>query len=326
MHILIADNSRSILDIVSKQVVSRGNTVTTFQDGQDVYDYVTAGHPFEILLTSLELPNVSGLELCWAANACAENGTSNYSIVMSSSSDVETLVEALDSGADDFLAKPFLQQELNARIRAAERTVSAQNELLRLARKDDLTNISNRRDFFQRIDNKMMSFTAKKASSMITFDVDHLRQINEKYGYEAGDAMLVALAGAIENEAIIFGRLGSQEFGVFLHEVPIEKAETIAESIRKKIARLTVTHNENSLNVSVTLGACSVPANDSKETALKKARQALDAAKNLGRNRTVVWGSVDHQSSIEETPSVQGYDHINGKSQVTSHALKLATM
>ncbi|MEP1441876.1 MAG: response regulator, partial [Hyphomicrobiales bacterium] len=167
MHVVIADNSRSILDLVSKQVTKRGNTVTTFQDGQDVYEYLTAGHQFEILLTSLELPNVSGLELCWAANACADNSSSNYSIVMSSSSDVDTLVEALDSGADDFLTKPFLPQELNARIRAAERTVSAQTELMRLASRDDLTNICNRRNFFARIEKKLLSLNAKKASSFI---------------------------------------------------------------------------------------------------------------------------------------------------------------
>ena len=96
MRVVIADNSRSELGMVSKQGVSRGNTVTTFQGGQDVYEYLTAGNLFKILLTPLELPNVSGLELCWAANPCADNGSSNYSIAMSSSNNVEPLVEAYD--------------------------------------------------------------------------------------------------------------------------------------------------------------------------------------------------------------------------------------
>lgn len=326
MHVLIADNSRSILDMITKQVVSRGNTVTTFQDGQDVYDYLTAGHPFEILLTSLELPNVSGLELCWAANACADNGSSNYSIVMSSSNDVDTLVEALDSGADDFLTKPFLQQELNARLRAAERTVSTQTELIRLASKDDLTNVSNRRDFFKRVDKKMISLNAKKPSALIMFDVDHLREVNEKHGQDAGDTVLAALAQAVDNEKIVMGRLGSEEFGVFLHEASIEEAETIAEVMRNKIANLSIPYKKQTLSITVSVGVCSLPTHKNIDSALKKARQALDAAKNGGRNKTVVWGSIEHQSSIENTTSVQGYDHINEKAQVTSHALKLASV
>lgn len=324
MHVLIADNSRSILDLISNQVVRRGNTVTTFQDGQEVYDYLTSNQPFDILLTSLELPNVSGLELCWETSTIADNGASAYAIVMSSSSDVDTLVEALDSGADDFLTKPFLQEELNARLRAAERTVSAQTELIRLASKDDLTNICNRRNFFLRIEKKLMSLNAKKDSSMIMFDVDHLRQINEKHGQCAGDAILVAVAEAVDNENIIFGRLGSEEFGVFLHEVSINKAKKIAEAIRKKISNLSIPYNDHALNVTISSGVCEIPTHKDIDSALKKARQALDAAKNGGRNKTVVWGSVDHQSSIEETTSVQGFDHINDKAQTTSHALKAA--
>lgn len=326
MHVLIADNSRSILDLVSNQVLKRGNTVTTFQDGQEVYDYLTAGHPFEILLTSLELLNVSGLELCWAANACADNGSSNYSIVMSSSSDVDTLVEALDSGADDFLTKPFLPQELNARLRAAERTVTAQTELIRLASKDDLTNICNRRNFFLHIEKKLVSLAAKKNSSMIMFDVDHLRQFNEKHGQDAGDCILVAVTEAVDNENIIFGRLGSEEFGIFLHEVSIAKAEKIAEAIRKKISNLSIPYNNQTMSVTISSGVCDLPTRKDIDLALKKTRQALDAAKNSGRNKTVVWGSIEHQTSIEDTTSVQGFDHINGKSQTTSHALKAAIM
>lgn len=326
MHVLIADNSRSILDLISNQVVKRGNTVTTFQDGQEVYDYLTGSQPFDILLTSLELPNVSGLELCWETSTIADNGASAYAIVMSSSSDVDTLVEALDSGADDFLTKPFLQQELNARLRAAERTVSNQTELIRLATKDDLTNICNRRNFFRRVEKKLMSLTAKKNSSLIIFDIDHLRHVNEKHGQDAGDCILIAIAEAVDNEKYILGRLGGEEFGIFLHEASTAKAEKISEAIRQKISNLSIPYKDQVLSVTISAGVCELHANKGIDAALKKARQALDAAKNDGRDKTVVWGSIEHQSSIEETTSVQGFDHINGKTQTTSHALKAAIM
>ncbi|MEP1442401.1 MAG: diguanylate cyclase, partial [Hyphomicrobiales bacterium] len=123
-----------------------------------------------------------------------------------------------------------------------------------------------------------------------------------------------------------FGRLGSEEFGIFLHEVPVEEAETIAEIIRNKVLNLPIPFNDKTLKVTISLGVCHLPAHKKIDSALKKARQALDAAKNDGRNKTVVWGSVEHQSAIEETVSIQGYDHINDKVQTTSHALKSATL
>lgn len=325
MHIVIADNSRSILEMISKQVTERGNTVTTFQDGQDVYDYLSACRPFDILLTSLELKNISGLELCWAANACADSVSSKYSIVMSSSSDVDTLVEALDSGADDFLKKPFLQQELNARLRAAERTVTAQNELLRLASKDALLNISNRRDFFNRVDGKLIEASANKQSSLILLEMDNLASINEEYGHKAGDALLIALKQVVDIKNMIFGRLGGSEFGVFLDKVSIDKAEIIAEAIREKIAKIAIPFNDNTLRAIVNIGVAPLQSYKDITSAMKKAHQALQAAKNLGRNQAVIWGSILHQSSVEQISSVQGFDHFNDKVHSISPALKLTS-
>lgn len=320
MYIVVADSSRLIREYVSKQILERGNTLIEFSNGLEVYDYITSKKPMDILLTSLELPEVSGLELCWEANVRSMDGEPNYTIVMSSSSNLETLVEALDSGADDFLKKPFVKEELHARLRAAERTVSAQRELMRLANNDNLTNISNRRDFFNKIDKSLFNSTKREDSSMIILDLDDFKRINDAYGYKFGDKFLVAIAQAVAQEHQILGRLSGGQFGVYLPQTTEEQAYAFAEKIRKNISNIQIKFDNKSVSVTVSVGVYTSKKKEGSEAIACFTSQALNAAKYSGHNHTVVWGSLEHQASVETTSSVQGYDHLQEKTaDLSSH-------
>ena len=107
-------------------------------------------HCIDALITSAELKHISGVELCWEARLLATCRRPIYVLMMSSRKyDQRSLIEALDSGADDFIGKPPLAEELFARLRAAERILSMQHELIRLATIDPLTGLCNRRGFFE---------------------------------------------------------------------------------------------------------------------------------------------------------------------------------
>src|SRR5882724_510047 len=103
----------------------------------------------DAVITSMELGAMSGLELCWETRVLAGRDRPIYVILMSSSVDKSRLGEALDSGADDFISKPPVPDELYARLRAAERLAMMQRELVRLASVDPLTGVHNRRAFFE---------------------------------------------------------------------------------------------------------------------------------------------------------------------------------
>ena len=103
----------------------------------------------EALITSAELKHMSGVELCWEARLLATCRRPIYVLMMSTQYDQRSLIEALDFGADDFIGKPPLAEELYARLRAAERILSMQRELIRLATIDPLTGLCNRRGFFE---------------------------------------------------------------------------------------------------------------------------------------------------------------------------------
>jgi two-component system, cell cycle response regulator len=137
MRIALVDPSRTTRLIVARMLEARGHDVVP-------------DPCIQALITSAELKHISGVELCWETRLLATCRRLIYVLMMSSQYDQRSLIEALDSGADDFIGKPPLAEELYARLRAAERILSMQHELIRLATIDPLTGLCNRRGFFER--------------------------------------------------------------------------------------------------------------------------------------------------------------------------------
>ena len=149
MRIVLVDPSRTVLKYVARLLEARDHEVRPFVDGAGALAYTKSDPDVDALITSSELITMTGIELCWEARLVASCRRPIYVILMSSNQDRYTLGEALDSGADDFISKPPVPEELYARLRAAERLASMQRELIRLATTDPLTGARNRRAFFE---------------------------------------------------------------------------------------------------------------------------------------------------------------------------------
>src|ERR1700726_2609655 len=113
------------------------------------------------------------MELCWQARLVADSRRPLYIILMSSIGDPRKIGEALDSGADEFIGKPPVPEELYARLRAAERVETMQRQLIMLATTDPLTGLMNRRAYFAHEDEAFRCENAAHVISMIMFDIDH---------------------------------------------------------------------------------------------------------------------------------------------------------
>jgi two-component system cell cycle response regulator len=148
MRIVVVDPSRTALKAVSRLLESDGHVASTFVDGQEALDFIKSNPDVSALITSAELTSISGLELCWETRLLSGYDRSIYTILMSSNSDQKHLINALDSGADEFIRKPPAGEELYARLRSAERLLRLQRELIRLAMVDPLTGLFNRHAFF----------------------------------------------------------------------------------------------------------------------------------------------------------------------------------
>src|SRR5664280_402744 len=181
---------------------------TPFPDGAEAFSHIQRDERVRVLITSAELPSMSGVELCVRVRTFLENRRPRYIIIMSSNDEYTKCVQALDNGADDFIHKPPIAEELRARLRTADRVTSMQYELVRLATTDFLTGLSNRRAFFENAAKVAMSAQYGHAVSAVMFDLDHFKQINDAHGHDIGDVVLKRVAAEIASLPGVSGRLG----------------------------------------------------------------------------------------------------------------------
>ena len=286
MRIVLVDPSRTVLRIVTKLIEQGQHEVRPFVDGRAALDYIKSDAEVRALITSTEPESISGVGLCAEARSLASSRRPLYIIVMSSSDDKHHIVSALDHGADDFISKPPIPEELSARLRAADRVTSMQRELIHNATTDFLTGVFNRRAFFEMAAHVCARAQTGAPLSAIMCDIDHFKNINDVHGHQAGDIVLRGVAAAAKSLGQVIGRLGGEEF-CFLVQLPLEEAVRFAESFRVTIADLRFESGSEKLSITCSFGVAQWQPGDTIDRLLRAADIALYEAKVDGRNRVV---------------------------------------
>jgi diguanylate cyclase (GGDEF)-like protein len=287
MRIALVDPSRTTRLIVTRMLEARGHEVVPFADEREALGEIERDLRIDALITSAELTHMTGLELCWETRLLASCKRPIYVLMMSSQYDQRNLVEALDSGADDFIGKPPMAEELFARLRAAERIASMQRELLRLATTDPLTGLCNRRGFFEQAIEARARTVPDGSLSAILLDIDNFKQINDSYGHEAGDEAIRACAQAARLDAAVTGRLGGDEFALLLEQRSLPEAVEIAEDLRRRLASRPFETGKGQIRLTWSVGVGEAKPDDTVDQLLARADAALYSAKAGGRNRVV---------------------------------------
>ena len=288
MRIALVDPSRTTRLIVTRMLEARGHEVVPFADERDALARVKADPDVDALITSAELKHMSGVELCWETRLLATCRRPIYVLMMSSQYDQRSLIEALDSGADDFIGKPPLAEELYARLRAAERLASMQRDLIRLATTDPLTGLCNRRGFFEQATELCARAAPPDGSlSAIILDIDNFKHINDSFGHETGDEAICCCARAAFLSEAVVGRLGGDEFALLLEDRTLPQAVEIAEGLRTRLATQPFDTGKGRITLTWSLGVGEGRAGDSVDQILARADAALYDAKLQGRNRVV---------------------------------------
>ncbi len=166
-------------------------------------------------------------------------------------------------------------------------------QLEKLSRTDRLTGLNNRGYWQECLEKAYSHFKRyQKQFSLVIFDIDHFKKINDNYGHQAGDEVIKQCAAtllACARETDICGRYGGEEFVVILTDSDAKKAKVFAERLRQKMEKLTVVHADKEIKFTVSLGVCQL--NEKIETAkawLELSDQALYQSKKGGRNQTTI--------------------------------------
>jgi two-component system cell cycle response regulator len=287
MHIALVDPSRTTRLIVARMLEARGHAVLPYADEREALVQIKADPCIEAVITSAELTHMSGLEFCWETRLIATCRRPVYVLMMSTEYDQRSLIEALDSGADDFIGKPPLAEELYARLRAAERLATMQRELIRLATIDPLTGLCNRRGFFELATEACARTIPGGRLSAIILDIDNFKYINDSYGHETGDEALRACASAARMDEALAGRLGGDEFALLLEARTLPQAIEIAEDLRLRLAARPFDTGKGQITLTWSVGVGEANPGDTVDQILARADAALYNAKLAGRNRVV---------------------------------------
>src|SRR5260370_2346334 len=223
MRFSVVDPSRTVLKFIARLPANRNSEVRPFVAAREALECVRSDLSVGALITSDELlpmSEMSGIELCWEARLCATWRRPIYIILMSCDRDQHKLIEALDSGADDFIGKPPVAEALYERVRSGERLANMQQELLRLALTDSLTCVLNRRAFFESGEEVCERGHALDCLSAIVIDIDHFKRINDVCGHDVGDEAIRRVAEEVAAENAITGRPGAAEFRMLLQAPP----------------------------------------------------------------------------------------------------------
>ena len=284
MHAAVVDPSRVVLKLITQLLAQRGDTASEFQDSDAALRKIKNDPTVDVLITSLEVQPISGLELCWEARLAMPASRPLYIIVMSSLSDENKLAEALDCGADDLIAKPVNPLELHARLRMAGRLKAAQLHLVRLAETDPLTALFNRRAFFERL-NQRIRQPEHATLSAVLLDIDHFKGVNDVYGHDIGDMVIKRIASEASKLSNLVGRLGGEEYGLILEGYPENRALTLSDTLRRACAEIPFNVGKETFHVTCSLGVSPWRAGDTADGLLKNADIALCRAKAEEGNR-----------------------------------------
>ncbi len=286
MRIVLVDPSRAIQRAMTELIVPGEHEVLAFSEGQKALDCIDADDGVRALITSVQLADISGIQLYAAARKLVGSRRPLFIIVMSSTNDYGLVVQALDNGADDFIRKPPFPEELRARLRAADRLTLMQRDWIKYATTDALTGLLNRRAFFDDATEACKGMDAGSPLSAIIFDVDQFKRINDMHGHQTGDIVLANLGAAVRTVSSgIIGRLGGEEF-CLLVSCDLADAVEVAESVRRSIKVLRFTQPQP-FGITCSFGVAEWERGDTIDRILRRADIAMYEAKNTGRDRVV---------------------------------------
>ena len=288
MRVVLVDPSRTVLKWVTRLLEARDHEVMPFTDGLEALACIKSDERVSALITSAAPHSISGVELCWEARLTATHRRPIYVLMMSSNQDWRSVIEALDCGADDFISKPPVPEELYARLRVAERLDTMQRELILLATTDPLTSVFNRRAFFEQANDACVVAREGAPLAAVMVDIDHFKSVNDKFGHGVGDVVLRDVAQAGAEAGRLIGRLGGEEFALLLDGCNAVQGVAVADRLRLKIASLRWESSMGPLQITASFGVSEWQPGDTIDQLLKRADVALYEAKAHGRNRVVV--------------------------------------
>ncbi len=290
IKILIVDDSRFYRKIIRDLLQIHKYQTVEAADGLEALELLARHNDIAMVVTDYNMPGMNGFELVKEIRATYNRDKLSI-IGLSTEGSSSMSARFIKSGANDFLNKPFGHEEFYCRISQSVVMMENIQRIMDLSNKDPLTDLYNRRFFFEAA-YKMLA-SAKRDQITVSIgmlDIDYFKKVNDTYGHDIGDEVIKHLASTLSNrfrDTDVVARFGGEEFCVLMVNMEKEHVFSVYEELRRKIAATTLTFADQTVQYKVSVGVC-CQAMDSVEEMIKQADLMLYEAKEGGRNRVVV--------------------------------------
>ncbi len=308
MKILLVEDSRAVAALLVERLATFGHEVNLAENGQVAFDKFCEAPP-DLVLMDIELPVMNGFEVTHRIRSfeAMQKWAWTPIVFLTASDSQANLVMAIEAGADDYLVKGVPEDVLHAKMKAMAR-IAAMRQLLSIANlkleqqasRDGLTGLFNRRWMDLNVDHAWEESVRKSCPfAILMLDIDNFKKYNDRYGHQAGDDCLRAVAHAVETEVArtnaegltkdaFAARYGGEEFAVVIPGASVSVYKKCATRILDSVRKLGMQHEQNGEwgIVTVSIGGCRLESSSGNVALMfREADAALYRAKENDRNR-----------------------------------------
>ncbi len=289
MKILIADDEPASILFLEDMLTEWGYEVVVAGDGESAARMLAAPDGPLLAILDWMMPGMDGIDVCRTIRDTVRERYV-YMIMLTSRTETEYIVQAMNAGADDYIGKPFNSEEMQVRVRAGRRIAELEEELRYRATRDALTNIYNRGAIIDVLQKEVArQGRSQHAVSVIFCDLDHFKEVNDTHGHLAGDEVLREVTrrmAAVMRPYDSFGRYGGEEMLCVLPNCEMAGALEVAERMRAAVAEAPVQTDVGAVAITVSIGVATMSRDEASTLSqlLQRADNALYRAKENGRN------------------------------------------
>jgi two-component system cell cycle response regulator len=294
--ILLAEDSAIYRHLIESHFKEWGFDLVCAKDGKEAWKLLMKPDAPRLALLDWVLPEIDGIDLCRRLRERSEDEPYTYTILLTSKNRKHEMLEAMEAGVDDFLAKPFDPLELKARLLVGKRIVDLQQKLVSantalhfVASHDFLTGAWNRAEILNFLQRELARARRDNTPvGIVLVDVDHFKKVNDEFGHETGDCVLKEITKRLAvslREYDGIGRYGGEEFLLVIPGCDLPTTVRRANQIRELISLRPVPTLVGPMNITVSMGAIMGESSTNTELLLRRADGALYQAKHNGRDR-----------------------------------------
>ncbi|KPM75880.1 GGDEF domain-containing response regulator [Pseudoalteromonas sp. UCD-33C] len=286
--VLVVDDSAATRHHICNLLTRHKYQTLEAVDGVDALKVLAENPKISVIITDNEMPNMNGDELCVEIRRLYSNDEKAV-IGISALDTLHLSTRFLKSGADDYLRKPFNNEEFYCRLSQNVDMLENIKTIRLQANTDYLTKLPNRRYFFGEANSHLKAAKVSDTSvSLAMIDIDHFKSINDNYGHDAGDDVLKGLSQCMAKyfEDNLVGRFGGEEFAVyFADQYPQESLQRL-EKFRLFVEKHSPEFSKDRIKFTLSIGFHNGPVYSLDEL-IKQADLKLYQAKDTGRNKLV---------------------------------------